>query len=67
MLDGWGVGKALSGDASVSQIRSAAEDVLSDDTFADEARRRSHALEDCDGAALAADSVEALIQTTTSH
>jgi UDP:flavonoid glycosyltransferase YjiC (YdhE family) len=63
MLDGWGVGKALSGDASVSQIRSAAEVVLSDDTFADEARRRSHALEDCNGAAFAADSVEALIKS----
>jgi len=58
-----GSGKALSGDASVSQIRSAAEVVLSDDTFADEARRRSHALEDCNGAAFAADSVEALIKS----
>jgi UDP:flavonoid glycosyltransferase YjiC (YdhE family) len=67
MLDGWGVGKALAGDASVSQIRSAAEEILSDRTFADEARRRSGALETCNGAALAADSVEALIQKTASQ
>jgi UDP:flavonoid glycosyltransferase YjiC (YdhE family) len=67
MLDGWGVGIALSGDASVTQIRSAAEDVLSDRTFADEARLRSRALQDCDGAALAADSVEALMGRTVSR
>lgn len=64
MLDRWGVGIALSGDASVLQIRSAAERVLSDDSFTDEARRRSGALKDCNGAALAADSVEALIHQT---
>jgi UDP:flavonoid glycosyltransferase YjiC (YdhE family) len=67
MLDRWGVGIALPGDASVLQIRSAAEDVLSDTTFTDEARRRSAALEDCNGAALAADSVEALIRKAASH
>jgi UDP:flavonoid glycosyltransferase YjiC (YdhE family) len=67
MLDGWGVGIALSADASVMQIRSAAHDVLSDDTFAEEARKRSPALENANGAALAADSVVALIRSTASH
>ena len=38
MLDGWRVGIALPGDASVMQIGSATEKVLSDPTFADEAR-----------------------------
>ncbi len=67
MLDEWGVGVALPGDASVVQIRSAAEEILSDPTFTDEARRRSRALEVCNGAALAADSVDALIQRTASY
>jgi hypothetical protein len=49
------------------QIRSAAHDVLSDDTFAEEARKRSPALENANGAALAADSVVALIRSTASH
>jgi len=67
MLDGWGVGIALSGDASVEQIRSAAARILSEPTFSDEARGRSRALEDRDGAVLAADSVEALVRRTASH
>jgi UDP:flavonoid glycosyltransferase YjiC (YdhE family) len=64
MLDGWGVGIALPGDASVMRIRSGAEKILSESTFSDEARKRSRALQVCDGAVLAADSVEALIQRT---
>jgi len=62
MLDAWGVGLALPGDASIVQIRSAVEQILSDATFADEALRRSCALEACNGATIAADSVDALIQ-----
>jgi UDP:flavonoid glycosyltransferase YjiC (YdhE family) len=67
MLDRWGVGRALPGDASVAQMRSAAEETLSDPTFREEARTRSRALEDCSGAAGAADSVEALIRKTAPH
>jgi UDP:flavonoid glycosyltransferase YjiC (YdhE family) len=67
MLDRWGVGRALPGDASVTQIRSAAEEILSDPTFRDEARKRSCVLEGCNGAARASDSVEALIQKTAMH
>jgi UDP:flavonoid glycosyltransferase YjiC (YdhE family) len=66
MLDRWGVGRALPGDASVPQIRSAAEEILSDPSFREEARTRSRALEDCNGAASAADSVEALTRKTGS-
>ena len=54
MLDRWKVGRALPGDASVKQIRSAAEEILSDPTFRERARVRSRALEDCNGAARAA-------------
>jgi hypothetical protein len=46
------------------RIRSGAEKILSESTFSDEARKRSRALQVCDGAVLAADSVEALIQRT---
>jgi UDP:flavonoid glycosyltransferase YjiC (YdhE family) len=61
MLDRWGVGRALPGDASAAQIRSATAAILSDLSFRDEARRRSVAFHGRDGAVLAADSVEALI------
>ena len=67
MVDRWGVGRALPGDASMLQIRIAAEEVLSDPTFAREARQRSHALEECNGGALAADSVDALIKEAASR
>jgi UDP:flavonoid glycosyltransferase YjiC (YdhE family) len=61
MLDRWGVGRALPGDASVTQIRAATEEILSSRTFSDEAHRRARALADCNGAALAANSVQSLI------
>jgi len=48
-------------DADVHQIRTAAQEILSDPRFRDEARRRSAALAGLDGAAMAADSVEAII------
>ena len=67
MLDRWGVGRALPGGASVTQIRSATEEILSDPTFHDEARQRSRALGVGNGAALAADSVEALIRAVATR
>lgn len=59
-IEEWKVGVALPGDAEVEQIRYAAEAVLDDPRFAEEARRRSSAFGDLDGAQLAADSVEAV-------
>ena len=61
LIEEWKVGRALPGDASVTQIRAAAEEVLSDPTFRDEAVRRSGAFIGLDGAQLAADSVEAVM------
>ena len=66
MLDRWKVGRALPSDASVAQIRSAAKEILSDPGFGEEARVRSRALDGCNGAARAADSVDALIRETAS-
>jgi UDP:flavonoid glycosyltransferase YjiC (YdhE family) len=57
----WGAGRALPGDASADAMRIAAQEVLSTTTFRDNAMRRAAALAGVDGAANAADEVEALL------
>jgi UDP:flavonoid glycosyltransferase YjiC (YdhE family) len=57
----WGAGAALPGDADVAAIRAAAQEVLSVASYRSAARQRSTALAGGDGAANAADEVEALL------
>jgi UDP:flavonoid glycosyltransferase YjiC (YdhE family) len=57
----WGAGVALPGDADVAAIRAAAQEVLSVASYRSVARQRSTALTGADGAANAADEVEALL------
>jgi UDP:flavonoid glycosyltransferase YjiC (YdhE family) len=64
LIEMWGAGRALPPDADVDQIRAAAEDVLKDDRFATEARRRSASFGSSDGAQLAADSIEQSVITS---
>jgi UDP:flavonoid glycosyltransferase YjiC (YdhE family) len=61
LVEAWGAGLALPGDADATTIRAAAENVLTDDRFAREARVRARSFPDADGAVFAADSVEALV------
>jgi UDP:flavonoid glycosyltransferase YjiC (YdhE family) len=61
LIEEWKVGRALPGDADVGQIRSAAEEILSDPSFRAEAARRSLAFAGLDGALMAATSVETVI------
>jgi UDP:flavonoid glycosyltransferase YjiC (YdhE family) len=63
LLERWRVGRALPGDADAATIRIAVEAVLSDDRYRAEAAARSEAFVGMDGAALAADSIEALLPT----
>lgn len=58
----WGIGRALLGDASVQAIRAETQEVLSTSLYRDNARRRSVALAGVDGAANAADEIEALLR-----
>lgn len=58
----WGAGRALPGDAGVEAIREAAEEVLSKPSYRDNARQRAVALNGVDGAANAANVVEALLK-----
>jgi len=58
----FGTGIALPGDASAAAMREAAQKVLGTPSFADQAKRRSVMLSGVDGAANAADEVEALIR-----
>jgi UDP:flavonoid glycosyltransferase YjiC (YdhE family) len=57
----WGAGLALPGDADVAAIRAAAQEVLAVASYRSAARQRSAALAGVDGAANAADEVEALL------
>jgi UDP:flavonoid glycosyltransferase YjiC (YdhE family) len=66
LIETWGAGRGLPPDADIDQIRAAAEDVLSDDRFGAEARRRSASFGLRDGSHLAADSVEQLLAGRTS-
>ncbi len=63
LLDQWGVGRALPGDADITQIRATAEQVLADPSYRNEAIQRSHAFDGMDGAQLAATSLESLLST----
>ena len=58
LLEQWKVGRALPGDADPTQIRAAAEDVLGNPIFRDEAAKRALAFSGVDGAKLAASSIE---------
>lgn len=58
----WGCGRALPGDASVDAIRAAAHDVLATPSFKENAEQRSTALAGVDGAANAANEIEALLK-----
>jgi UDP:flavonoid glycosyltransferase YjiC (YdhE family) len=61
LIEEWKVGRGLPGDADVEHIRSAAEEVLFNPDFREEAGRRSFAFAGLEGAQIAATSVEALI------
>jgi UDP:flavonoid glycosyltransferase YjiC (YdhE family) len=67
LIDRWGAGRALPGDADATQIRSAAQELLQNPEFRAEARRRSLAFAGLDGAQLAADSVESLCGAVAAH
>ena len=58
LIDHWGAGRAMPGDADALQIRGAVVQLLSNPDFRSEARRRSLAFAGKDGAQLAASSVE---------
>lgn len=60
----WGTGLALSGDAEISAIRAATEEILSTPSFRAKARQCAGALADVDGAVNAADEVERLLERT---
>jgi MGT family glycosyltransferase len=62
----WGAGRALPGDSGVEAMRAAAQDVLSTPSFTDNARRRAASLAGVDGAANAANEVEALLNAPPS-
>ncbi len=57
----WGAGRALPGDAGIAAIRAAAQEVLTTPSFRQHAQERAKALAGVDGAANAADEVEALL------
>ncbi len=57
----WGAGRALASDANVEAIRAAAQEVLSTPSYRANARQRSAALASVDGAAGAADEIEAFL------
>jgi UDP:flavonoid glycosyltransferase YjiC (YdhE family) len=59
----WECGRALPGDAGADAIRMAAQEILSGPSFRDNARERAGVLAAVDGAANAADEVEALLPT----
>ncbi len=61
LLEEWGSGRALPGDADVEQIREATRAVLEGEEYRAEAQRRSTFLQDADGAHMAARAVETLL------
>ena len=61
-IEQWKVGRALPGDADPTQIRTAAEDVLGNPIFRDEAAKRALAFSGIDGAELAASSIERVMR-----
>jgi MGT family glycosyltransferase len=61
----WGTGMALPGNAGAAAIREAARAILSTPSYRDNAMSRARALAGIDGAANAADQVEALLAERT--
>jgi UDP:flavonoid glycosyltransferase YjiC (YdhE family) len=67
LVESWGAGIALPGDADTPAIRAAARRLLDEPAFAEEAARRSRSFEGAgDGATLAADSIETLLSKARS-
>jgi UDP:flavonoid glycosyltransferase YjiC (YdhE family) len=67
LVESWGAGLSLPGDADTPSIRAAAKRLLDEPTFAEEAQRRSRAFDGAgDGAKLAADSIETLLSSIRS-
>ncbi len=66
LIEEWGVGRALPGDASIAAIAAAADDVLGAASFRNSAEARSSVFAGRDGADPAADALEhlALAQNT---
>jgi UDP:flavonoid glycosyltransferase YjiC (YdhE family) len=62
----WGAGLALPGNAGAEAIRAAAQEVLSTPSFRENTRHRRAALAGVDGAARAANEVEALLSSKCS-
>jgi UDP:flavonoid glycosyltransferase YjiC (YdhE family) len=62
IVESWGAGRALPGDATSEAINAAARDILSNPSYRESARQRGAALAGVDGAANAADEVEVLIR-----
>ena len=60
-IEAWGVGRGLSKDASADIIRQAVQDVLNSPSYTSVAREFSEKLKGIDGAANAADEVEAVL------
>jgi UDP:flavonoid glycosyltransferase YjiC (YdhE family) len=60
-IEEWKVGRGLPLDADVTQIRAAAQDVLANPAFREQAERRSRAFAGLDGGELAASSVASLL------
>ncbi|HUN90837.1 MAG TPA: nucleotide disphospho-sugar-binding domain-containing protein [Burkholderiaceae bacterium] len=60
-VEEWGAGLALPGDAPASAIREAASRILGDPSFRSAARSRAAQLNGVDGAANAADEIEAML------
>lgn len=65
LLEQWHVGRALPGDAAETDISTAADAVLNDPSYADEARTLAHQFNGNDGAYLATDSLIALLPSST--
>jgi MGT family glycosyltransferase len=63
----WGAGRALPSDASAEAIREAAQRILAAPSYREHARRRAAMLAGVDGAANAADEVEALLSVSSPH
>lgn len=66
-VQGWGVGIGLPGDADAGAMRAAAQEVLSARSYQQNATRMSAALAGVDGAANAADEIEALLLPKARH
>lgn len=61
IMEQWGTGVALAGDAGSAAIREAAQHILSTPSYRQNAQLRSSSLQGVDGAANAADEIEALL------